>query len=232
MICRLIVALPCAVLAAALMAVPAPAQGRGAHASPSARGSGANTLNHGSQFRRSYRRPLRDGSAFAPYPYLYPGYDYYGEAGYDDSPQFYPSVAAPAPAPAAPAPPIEPLLLEYHDGQWLRIPTGTQSAVGKQSDPAEASGGSSDTAARREAAQPPKLRAAVLVFRDGHTEEFGKYIIHGDVISVSTDYWSTGAWSRIIHVAELDVPATIKANADRGGKFSLPSAPYEVEVRF
>jgi len=30
----------------------------------------------------------------------------------------------------------------------------------------------------------------------------------------------------------LDIPATLKLNEERGGKFNLPSAPNQVVVRF
>ena len=88
-------------------------------------------------------------------------------------------------------------------------------------------------ASRMETAQPsPALPAAVLVFRDGHTEEVEKYVIQGGVINARSDYWSTGSWTRKIPIAELDVPATLKLNEERGGKFSLPSGPSEIVVRF
>ena len=83
-----------------------------------------------------------------------------------------------------------------------------------------------------EAAEPPiVLPPAVLVFRDGHKEEIGGYTIVGDALYTSADYWTTGSWSRKVPIAELDIPATLKANQDRGGKFSLPSSPSEIVLR-
>jgi len=71
----------------------------------------------------------------------------------------------------------------------------------------------------------------VLVFRDGHQEEVRKYTIIGTAISVKTDYWSTGSWTRNIPIADLDLAATLQLNQERGAKFTLPSRPSEVIVR-
>jgi predicted amidohydrolase len=70
------------------------------------------------------------------------------------------------------------------------------------------------------------------VFRDGHREEVNRYVIQGDVIYASADYWSTGSWSNRIPMSQLDVLATVKANRERGVQFDLPSGPNEVVVYF
>jgi hypothetical protein len=145
-------------------------------------------------------------------------------------------VQQPAPSSAAVASPIEPVLLEYHDGRWVRITTEGQPSdrpQAAQSSSGPVSSAQARTAPSNQAAQPlPALPPAVLVFRDGHREEVTKYTIKGDVIYASADYWSTGSWTREIRVAALDVPATLKLNAERGGKFDLPSGPNEVVMRF
>jgi uncharacterized membrane protein len=71
----------------------------------------------------------------------------------------------------------------------------------------------------------------MLVFRDGHKEEIERYAIIGAVIYTRADYWSTGSWTRKVTIADLDVPATLKLNQERGGRFTLPSGPDEVVVR-
>jgi hypothetical protein len=76
-----------------------------------------------------------------------------------------------------------------------------------------------------------ELPTAVLVFRDGHKEEIGKYVIMGATICTSANYWSSGSWTRKVQIVELDVPATLKLNEERGAKFSLPSGPNEVMIR-
>ena len=45
------------------------------------------------------------------------------------------------------------------------------------------------------------------------------------------DYWTTGSWTRKIQIADLDVPATLKLNQERGVKFALPASPNEIVVR-
>ena len=67
---------------------------------------------------------------------------------------------------------------------------------------------------------PPKAQVraeTLLVFRDRHTEEIQNYAIVGKTLWVFTEQRS-----RKIPIAELDVPATTKANDDRGIDFRLP----------
>jgi hypothetical protein len=78
----------------------------------------------------------------------------------------------------------------------------------------------------------PTLPPALLVFRDGHTEEIQKYVIHGADLYATLDYSTSGSWTKQIPLADLDIPASLKANKDRGAKFNLPSGPNEVVVRF
>ena len=61
------------------------------------------------------------------------------------------------------------------------------------------------------------LAETVLVFRDRHSEEIQNYAITGNTLWVFTQ-----ERGRKIPIAELDVPATAKANADRGIDFRLP----------
>ena len=72
---------------------------------------------------------------------------------------------------------------------------------------------------------------AILVFRDGHTEDVSSYSIIDGAIYTRADYWTEGTWSRKIEIADLDVPATLKQNQQRGVKFELPSGPNEVMIR-
>ena len=65
---------------------------------------------------------------------------------------------------------------------------------------------------------PAKIHAeTVLVFRDRHSEEILNYAIAGQTLWVFTEQRA-----RKIPIAELDVTATTKANADRGIDFRLP----------
>lgn len=67
----------------------------------------------------------------------------------------------------------------------------------------------------------------VLVFRDGHRREVGNYAIMGQTVYVLDDR------TQKISLAELDVPATVKANDDRGMEFKVPaqkSAPKKADI--
>jgi hypothetical protein len=153
--------------------------------------------------------------------YLPPGYPDEGPAYWPPAqPQFIPyPVAVEQPSQAPAVKPVEPLLMEEQGGQWVRLqnenlPSGSQG----QAVPS--------------ASQAAPLPTAVIVFRDGHHEEVAKYMIQGNALYTSSDYWSTGSWTRKISVSDLDVPATLKLNQERGTKFNLPSSPSEVMIRF
>ncbi len=59
----------------------------------------------------------------------------------------------------------------------------------------------------------------VLVFRNGHQQEVTNYAIMGDSLYV----FDQGR--KKIALADLDIPATVKANDDRGVQFNIPPAP-------
>jgi len=166
------------------------------------------------------------GSAFAPYFYS----DYDSEPGIIEVP---PPEIVQTVQPASPARvrnPPESLVLELQGDHWVRITNYGQSQMDGQPESERAS--NLPSARRIQAAEPPsELPPAVLVFRDGHTEEIRKYMIVGTTIYTGADYWSSGSWTQKVQIAELDVPATLKLNQERGAKFSLPSGPNEVMIR-
>ena len=164
------------------------------------------------------------GSLLYPYfypPYFYPPYfpDYdYEEYQQNETqaspPQVITVQPAPAPAPAPAPSPVQSLVLENQGGQWVRISNFSQPV-----------------ALAPPVAPPARLPPTVLVFRDGHNEEVERYMIQGNVIFIGANYWSTGSWTKKVPIASLDIPATVKLNEERGGKFSLPSRPNEVMLR-
>jgi hypothetical protein len=177
-------------------------------------------------------------NGYSPY-YFYPDY---GFSDYDDDtgmveapppPQFIgpppAQTSSPATAPSAP----ESVMLELRGDHWVRITNYGQSESGGPSSQELASSPSLVGPTRRiQTVEPPSpLPPAVLVFRDGHHEEIGKYVIVGKTIRVSEDYWTRGSWSKTVQIANLDIPATLKLNQERGTKFSLPSGPNEVVFR-
>src|SRR5215469_588826 len=168
-------------------------------------------------------RPFRRNSGSYGWPYFA---DYGLGSGYDSEPYEYPPPppepqAEPQPRPAvveADRPLPSPLLLELHGDQWVEVSSFRSPAAEPQQLP---SGNQ----------KPNPLPPAVLVFRDGHTEEVSSYSIIGPVIYTKADYWASGKWTRKIQIADLDLPATLKQNQERGVKFELPSSPDEVMLR-
>jgi len=151
------------------------------------------------------------------YPYFYP--DDYGP--YEDS--YERPEPPPQPAPVVqekPEPLPDPVLLELHGSQWVRVTNFGEAS--EQALSPSAKGGS----------QPTKeIPPALLVYRDGHSEEVSSYSIIGEAIYTKSDYWSSGSSTRTIQIADLDIPATLKQNQQRGVKFNLPSGPNEVVIR-
>ncbi len=126
----------------------------------------------------------------------------------------------------------EPLLLEWQGDHWVRVTSYGQSATGAQPDYSERSNRRSAPSARNSAGQPPsELPPAVLVFRDGRKEEVSSYTIVGGTMYTKADYWTSGSWTKKIQIADLDLPATLRLNQERGVKFALPAGPYEVVMR-
>ena len=232
---RLTIALPAALFGAALLASSAAAQVHGMRASAPAFRNGGPFRTGGGNIRARQRRPF-NGSVLLSSPYFYPDYDYDYEPPTPEMGPVHVVVLQPAQPPTPVASPIEPLLMEYHDGRWVRIPNNGQQPEYPQS--AQANSGTSSNPqqgipAPKETAQaPPELPPTVLVFRDGRQEEVKKYTIIGNVIYTGADYWSTGSWTTEIPMALLDIPATLKINAEHGGKFSMPSGPNEIVIRF
>jgi len=164
-----------------------------------------------------------------------------GPSSYSPTPSVI--VVQPSVAPAASASPVEepklpnPVMIEWQGDRYVRRTESSATARNSQPDyVAEARPRSIDK--RPDKAQPqtgpshaPQLPPATLVFRDGHREQSNDYSIIAGVIYTRGDFWTDGYWSKQIPVSQLDVPATLKANEERGVTFRLPSAPNEVITR-
>jgi hypothetical protein len=187
------------------------------------------------------RRPFRNFGT-AVYPYFYPPYFY--------SDYYYPSQPAPQEqqptsvvvvestqpqAAAPPSPPPESLVLERQGDRWVRVTGSGQSETSAQ--PGQQAAGKTEGLRAveprqfAEAASAREVPPAVLVFRDGHQEQISRYTIVGGTIYASSDYWSNGSWTKKVPIAELNVPATLELNQQRGSNFTLPSSPSVVVVR-
>ena len=235
-------ALLAGILAAAVSTTPAAAQVRGGFAAARAGRVGPVSGFRIGQ-RGSFHQHPRPRS-FAPFPYYYApywwdywdyddGYDYESEppaAGAPASPLVVVQSAQPAAAPTPSAP--EPLLLKLRGDQWVRVTVSAESANQEQAAVHASAAGPVAMPMGPEAAKPPaEVSPVVLVFRDGHQEQVESYMIFGHVLYIKADYWTTGSWTRQIQIAQLDLPATLKLNHERGVKFSLPSGPDEVILR-
>ncbi len=123
--------------------------------------------------------------------------------------------------------------MEKQDGQWVRLPTGGEMLTDSASAKSIAAPTTSVHPGISEPSEvaPPlaPLPPAVIVFRDGHSEELGRYTIQGDALYTKAEYWSA---ARKIPLADLDIPASLRINNERGTKFNLPSNPNEIVVRF
>src|SRR6266436_204776 len=237
-----------AVLVVALSIAPAAAQIRASGAGTAGFGISAGSSGVGSpgmgrggvvggsgRFHQGH--PSERRSILLAYPYFYSDSDYDSREASQQPQVVVVQASAPLPPPAPPAP-RESLLIEWQGDHFVRT-TSAKDSAGAQiatdysekyavpSSPAIRSG-----SGQKNTAQPPRdLPPAVLVFRDGHKDEVSEYTIMSGTIYSKTDYWTTGSWTRKIQVAELDVPATLKLNRERGLKFVLPGSPNEVVIR-
>ena len=164
-----------------------------------------------------HQHPFGNGSVF-----YYPGLGYEGYEPVGTQP---PSVViveqppAPVAKPEEPAAPIHPLLLELQGDHWVRVDNFQNKVLTAASHQERSS----------TAGAKPSL-PTVLVFRDQRVETITGYAIIGNVLYAQTDYWTTGAWNRKIALADLNIPATLQANQERGVVFQLPAGPNEITL--
>jgi hypothetical protein len=134
----------------------------------------------------------------------------------------------------------EPLMIELQSGRYVRVSTtaidGEAHELSSAPAPARAESGQArsqqvSAAPSAPASTPRNLPPAVLVFRDGHSEEVRDYTIADGVIYARGDFYVDGYWNKKIDIATLNVAETLQANESRGAKFVLPSAPNEVVTR-
>jgi len=219
-------------------AKPAPGGGGGPHGSFGVAGRG--TFGFAHPVYPVYRRRAGGwgwrpawgqgwGWGYLPFPdyYDYPS-EY--EPGMTEA-QYEPAEAPPRER-VSPEKSIEPLLLEKQGDEWVKV-SGYRESPAAVPVAGEATRTHAVMQSSNEEPKPPReVPSTVLVFRDGHEEEINNYTIIGNNIFVKTNYWTSGSWTKQIQISNLDVPATLKRNQERGSNFTLPSGPYEVEMRF
>jgi len=142
------------------------------------------------------------------YPWAYWGWS--GGLGWSGTYYAYPSTADPVYAYA------------YPDNADAAVTYDQQREIDRLNDEVARLRAEREPGSANPVPQPPpkaQIRAAtVLVFRNHHTEEIQDYAIAGKTLWVFTEQRA-----RKIPLAELDVPATTKANEDRGIDFRLPA---------
>jgi hypothetical protein len=153
---------------------------------------------------------------------------------YETSPSVIVVQAPPAEHPSAKAEdpkPAAPLLIEWQGDRYVRR-TETTAANARATQPDYVVAATQQPMDRHSSAAPlSEPPPAMFVFRDGHREESSDYSIISGVIYARGDYWTSGSWSKQIPLAQLDLPATLKVNRERGVTFRLPTAPNEVITR-
>jgi len=176
-------------------------------------GYGYGSHHHQPYSNGSYRgyRSSRGGWGYSlPYYYIpfgdygY-GYDYVGGPDmYSGPPDMYSGPAI------GPNDPTLHIIVEQPPAQSYRPPADDTRAEVASPPP--------KIQEQRSAARDVKPREpTVLVFRDGHQQEVGNYAIMGQTVYVLDDR------TQKIPLANLDVPATVKANDDRGMEFKVPA---------
>jgi hypothetical protein len=177
------------------------------------------------------------GSTVLAYPYFYADSDY-DSVEASQPPQIVVVQASAPTQPPTPPSPRESLLIEWQGDHFVRTTSMNGSAGAlvatdyseRPTTPLSATARSA--AAPKSAVQPPReLPPAVLIFHDGRKEEVSEYTIMNGTIYSKADSWTTGSWTRKIQIADLDVPATLKLNQERGLKFVLPASSNEVVTR-
>lgn len=169
------------------------------------------------------------GAAFWGDPYFYADFPYQSLAYQQPAPPVVVIQQTAAPAPAEPVPDAQSLMIEWRGDRYVRSvggqPSGPEDYAETPTNPPPTSTAQNGPAVRVE------LPPAILVYRDGHREKVSDYVIESGNLYAQGNYWIDGYWNKTVQLATLDIPATLKANAQSGVKFVLPSAPNEVVTR-
>ena len=178
--------------------------------------------NHGGHY------PYRPGYGYRPYPGRYPYYwgypssiwlgawsGYYPGFWYDD----WDRTTAATPVPIRPRRRIGLQRISSAGRRCLRgSARGDRSTAAAGARPPQPAGDAGGAVLGAPVCSNVTIRGqTVLVFRDRHTEEIQNYAITGKTLWVFNEQRA-----RKIPLAELDLPATTKANEDRGIDFRVP----------
>jgi len=185
---------------------------RGIGVRPGFRGfhGGKGVLHRPRGFVPAFNSPYFSGAIGSYYPVVVPYFDYFDYSNVQPPPepgQQQPIVVVvpqqPAQAEASQQQPASPPeVIERQGDQYVRRQG--------QGEPAQA-----QAPAKPQTPLPP----TIIVLRDGRKLELSDY-----AVTDSTLYDLSNGRAKKISLAQVDVPATIKVNEDRGIEFSLPAA--------
>lgn len=132
----------------------------------------------------------------------------------------------------------QPMMIELQNGRYVQV---SSVAIDGEGQPSRGAfdRGSANIQAEVQAHDGPMIAApasselapAVLIFRDGHSEQVRDYTIADGVLYARGDYYTDGYWNKKINLSGLNVRETLQANAANGVNFVLPSSPNEVVTR-
>ena len=126
----------------------------------------------------------------------------------------------------------DPLMIELQNGRYVRVNSTAANGDALPLKLAPNHSRLTSTPPRTIAAAPSQnLTPAVLIFRDGHSEEVRDYTIADGVLYARGDYYTDGYWNKKIALATLNIPQTLQANGTRNVNFILPASPNEVITR-
>jgi len=118
----------------------------------------------------------------------------------------------------------QPLVIELQNGRYVRV----------SSTPANGEALEITLAPTPAIAAPSpshNLPPALLIFRDGHSEEVRDYTIADGILYARGDYYTDGYWTKKIALSTLNIPQTLEANTNRNVNFILPKSPNEIITR-
>ena len=160
--------------------------------------------------RYPYGWGYRGGYGYGWYGYPWFSLGWYGGAGWSGAYYSYPDQSYPVYV--SPPPDNSNAYVDYNQ----------QQEINQLNDEVARLRAEQQSGVARQVPQPPpqaQVRGeTVLVFRDRHTEEIQNYAVVGKTLWVFTEQRA-----RKIPIAELNVPATTKANEARGIDFRLPT---------
>ncbi len=202
---------------------------------------------HASHFSPRFHNGAYSRSSFYPLAFADAFYsDYLSSTGYPvtSQPPMIVLQAPPAPAPDRPPTPVRPLLIELRGDRYVRVSSPETTEAESRAEiispetiarmpksPHTEARNQEHASASIHAATTPEPPPAILIFRDGHSEETSDYTIANGVLYTRGDFYANGSWTRKIELSSLDLPETLKSNESRGVPFQLPSFPNEIIVR-